>query len=59
MSIPQVPKIKELISNINLKDAKAALQEALKLSTSKEVEKYLQGELKRILGDDFYRILMI
>jgi len=59
MSIPQVPKIKELISNINLKDAKAALQEALKLSTSKEVEKYLQSELKKILGDDFYRILMI
>ncbi|NQT28261.1 MAG: phosphoenolpyruvate--protein phosphotransferase [Candidatus Omnitrophica bacterium] len=59
MSIPQVPRIKELISNINLKDAKAALQEALKLSTSKEVGKYLQSELKRILGDDFYRILMI
>ncbi len=59
MSIPQVPKIKELISNINLKDAKAAVQEALKLPTSKEVEKYLQSELKKILGDDFYRILMI
>ena len=59
MSIPQVPKIKELISNINLKDAKAAVQEALKLSTSKEVEKYLQNELRKILGDDFYRILMI
>jgi len=59
MSIPQIPKVKELISNINLKDAKAALQEALKLPTSKEVEKCLQGELKKILGDDFYRILMI
>lgn len=59
MSIPQVPKVKELISNINLKDAKAALQGALKLSTSKEVVKYLQNELKKILGDNFYRILMI
>ncbi len=59
MSIPQIPKVKELISNINLKDAKAALQEALKLPTAKEVEKYLQSELKKILGDDFYRILMI
>jgi len=59
MSIPQVPRIKELISNINLKDAKTAVQEALKLSTSKEVEKYLQNELKKILGDNFYRILMI
>ena len=59
MSIPQVPKVKKLISNINLKDAKAAVQEALKLPTSKEVEKCLQSELKKILGDDFYRILMI
>ncbi|MFH1519264.1 MAG: phosphoenolpyruvate--protein phosphotransferase [Candidatus Omnitrophota bacterium] len=59
MSLPQVPKIKELISNINLKDAKATLFEALKFPTSKEVEKYLQNELKKILGDDFYRILMV
>lgn len=59
MSIPQVPKIKELISNISLKDAKSALQEALKLSTSKEVERYLHSELKNILGEDFYRTLMI
>lgn len=49
MSLPQVPKIKELVSNINLKDAKAALFEALKFPTSKEVEKYLQNELKKIL----------
>lgn len=59
MSIPQVPKIKELISNISLKDAKSALQEALKLSTSKEVERYLHSELKNILGEDFHRTLMI
>ena len=59
MSPPQVPKIKELISNINLKDAKAAFLEALKFATSKEVEKHLQNELRKILGDDFYRILMI
>jgi phosphotransferase system enzyme I (PtsI) len=59
MSLPQVPKIKELVRNINLKDAKAALIEALKFSTSKEVEKYLQGELRKILREDFYRILMV
>lgn len=59
MAIPQVPKIKELISNINLKEAKVAVQEALKLPTAKEVEKYLRNELRKILGDDFYRTLMI
>lgn len=59
MSIPQVPKIKELISNINLKDAKVAFQGALKLDTANEVVKYLQNELKKILGDNFYRIVMI
>lgn len=59
MSIPQVPKIKELISNINLKDAKVAFQGALKLATAKEVVKYLENELKKILGDNFYRILML
>lgn len=59
MSLPQVPKIKELISNINLKDAKAALLEALKFPTAKEVEKYLQDELRKILGDNFYRVLTI
>ncbi len=59
MSLPQVPKIKELISNINLKDAKAALLQTLEFSTAKEVEGYLQDELRKILGDSLYHSLMI
>ena len=59
MSLPQVPKIKELISKINLKDAKAALLQTLEFSTAKEVEVYLQNELRKILGDSFYHSLMI
>ena len=59
MSPPQVPKIKELISSINFEDAKAVVEPALKLSTSKEVEKYLQGELVKILPESLYHTLMI
>lgn len=58
MSPPQIPKIKELINNVSFKEAKEAVSRTLKLSTAKEVEKYLQSELKRILKGDFYRILM-
>ena len=59
MTPPQVPKIKELISSVNYEDAKKVAEKALTLSTPKEVEKYLQDELKKILKDDFYHILMI
>ncbi|MBU2265556.1 MAG: phosphoenolpyruvate--protein phosphotransferase, partial [Candidatus Omnitrophica bacterium] len=59
MSAPQIPKIKELIANVTFKDAQRIAREALKLLTAKEVEKYLQEELKNILGDNFYHILMI
>jgi len=59
MSPPQVPKIKELISNINLNEAQEIAGKVLKLTASKEVEKYLQDELKRILREDLYHTLMI
>ena len=59
MSPPQVPKIKELISNINFSDAKAVVEHALSLSTSRDVENYLQEELRRILTDSLYHTLMI
>jgi len=59
MSPPQVPKIKELINNVKFKNAKKIAKEALKISTPKEVEKYLQKELKNNLTDSFYRRLMI
>ncbi len=59
MSAPQMPKIKELIASVTFKDAQRIACEALKLLTAKEVEKHLQDELKKILGDNFYHILMI
>lgn len=59
MTPPQVPKIKELISNVNFKDAQKVANSALNLFTPKEVEQFLQSELKKQLKDEFYRILMI
>ena len=59
MSPPQVVKIKEIIRKINFEDAHGVANKTLGLRTAKEVEKYLRGELKSILKDDFDRILMI
>ncbi|UCD15679.1 MAG: phosphoenolpyruvate--protein phosphotransferase [Candidatus Omnitrophota bacterium] len=59
MAPPRVPRIKELIRHIKYEDAKSIVERVLKLSTASEVEKYLQQELKKILKDDFNRILMI
>ena len=57
MSPPQIPKIKELIRNVNFKEAKAIVNGALGLLTAKEVERFLQEELKKILKEDSHRIL--
>jgi len=59
MPPPQIPKIKELISNIKLEDARKIVSGVLKIPTSREVERYLQDELRKILKEDFYHILMI
>lgn len=59
MPPPRVPRIKELIKNVNFEDAKIIAERALKLSTAKEVEKYLQEELKKILQDNFDKILLV
>lgn len=59
MPPPRVPKIKELISNVNFEEAKAIAHKALSLSTAKEVENYLQEELRKILGNDFSRLLLV
>jgi phosphotransferase system enzyme I (PtsI) len=59
MPPPRVPRIKELIKNVRFEDAKAIAEKAIKLPTAKEVEKYIQDELKKILQDDFDRILLV
>jgi phosphotransferase system enzyme I (PtsI) len=58
MPPPLVPKIKELIRHSKFEDARRVAQEALSLSTAKEIEKYLQDSLKKVLGDDFERIVL-
>ncbi|MBU1121317.1 MAG: phosphoenolpyruvate--protein phosphotransferase [Candidatus Omnitrophota bacterium] len=59
MAPPRVPRIKELIRHIKYEDAKEVADKIMKLPTASEVEKCLQQELKKILMDDFNRILMI
>ena len=59
MSPPQVPIIKELINNVNFKEAKELANKAIELSTAKDVEKCLQAGLKKVLKEEVYQRLMI
>ena len=59
MPPPLVPRVKELIRSITFEEAKIVAQKALDLPTAKDVEKYLQEQLKIILKDDFERIVSI
>ena len=59
VSPPQVPIIKELINNVTFKDANELVAKALGLPTAKEVEKYLQAGLKKVLKEDVYQRLML
>jgi phosphotransferase system enzyme I (PtsI) len=58
MPPPFIPKIKELIRSVNFKDTQALALKAVDFSTSREVEKFLQEELRRFLKDDYERICM-
>jgi phosphotransferase system enzyme I (PtsI) len=58
MPPPMVPRIKELIRNVSFFDARRAAIAALALPTAKDVESFLQEELRRVLKDDFERIMM-
>ncbi|MDD5195810.1 MAG: phosphoenolpyruvate--protein phosphotransferase [Candidatus Omnitrophica bacterium] len=59
MPPPRVSKIRELIKNLKYEDVKAIAEASIKFSTAKEVEKYLQEELHKILKDDFERLAML
>lgn len=59
MSPPQVLKIKELIRHVNFQEVKKISLHALTLSTANDVGKYLQSELKRVLGKHFEKVVMI
>ncbi|MFH1772199.1 MAG: phosphoenolpyruvate--protein phosphotransferase [Candidatus Omnitrophota bacterium] len=59
MPVPLVPRIKELLSMVNINDAKEAAKGIINLHTAKEVVKYLQESLKAILKDDYARLVLI
>jgi len=48
---PQViPQIKYIIRSVTIKEAKVFAQQALKLSTGKQVEEFSQAKLKQVLA---------
>lgn len=57
MPPPLIPKIKELIRSIRFDDAKAMAQKTVDFATAREVEKYLQEELRAVLKEDFEHIM--
>ncbi|UCC94294.1 MAG: phosphoenolpyruvate--protein phosphotransferase [Candidatus Omnitrophota bacterium] len=58
MPPPSVPRVKELIRSVKYEDAKLIAEKAVRLSTAKDVERYLQDELRKILKDNFERLVM-
>ena len=56
MPPPRVQKIKEVIRNVSYSEARKVAEKAVSLPTAKEVEKFLQDELKKTLKDNFERI---
>jgi phosphotransferase system enzyme I (PtsI) len=58
MPPPRVSKIRELMRAVTFEEAKKIAENAAKLTTAKEVERYLQEELRRILKEDFERLVM-
>jgi len=59
MNSPQISKIKKLINSVKFQDARKIVDKVLSLSTSKEVEQFLQEETRKVLKEDLYRVLMI
>ncbi|MCM8819796.1 MAG: phosphoenolpyruvate--protein phosphotransferase [Candidatus Omnitrophica bacterium] len=58
MPPPRIPKIRQLIRSVNFEDAKRISELAIKFSTAKEVEKFLQEQLQKILKDNFQALIL-
>jgi len=58
MPPPYVPKTKELIAGVTYAQAQEVAKKVASLPTAKDVEQFLYGEVKRILGSNFERIVM-
>ncbi len=59
MPPPYVPKVRELVRNVTFAEARVVAEKAVNLSTAKEVEQFLLNEVRRVLGADFERIVML
>lgn len=59
MPPPQVLKIKELLQRVSFEEAKEAAEKAMKLSTAREVERYLRNKLRKVLDKDFFEFLTV
>ncbi|UCG35167.1 MAG: phosphoenolpyruvate--protein phosphotransferase [Candidatus Omnitrophota bacterium] len=59
MPPPRVSRVKELIRNVNYSDARKIAERVLSFTTPREVERYLQAEAKKLLRDNFERLIII
>ncbi|MFA7114900.1 MAG: phosphoenolpyruvate--protein phosphotransferase, partial [Candidatus Omnitrophota bacterium] len=57
MPPPMVPKVKMIIRQISFELAQGIAQKAITYGTAKQVNKYLKGELKKIMNEEYYRLL--
>jgi phosphotransferase system enzyme I (PtsI) len=51
MTAGQLPVVKQLIRGCTREDAKALLEEAMKLTTAEEIERSVRNEMQRRFGD--------
>ncbi|MCM8786483.1 MAG: phosphoenolpyruvate--protein phosphotransferase [Candidatus Omnitrophica bacterium] len=58
MPPPRIPKIKQLIRSVTFEEAKKISELVVKFSTAKEVERFLQEQLQRILKDNFQTLIL-
>lgn len=57
MPPPRIPRVKELISKINFKDAREVASQCLNYTTAREMERFLRVRVKDILKNDFYKFM--
>ncbi len=57
MPPPRIPRVKELVSRINLSDAREIAAQCLQFTTIKDMEKFLQESVKRLLKDDYHKYI--
>jgi len=59
MPPPRIPRVKELISKLNVSDAEKMVDKCLSFSTARELEKFLQDSVKHLLKDDYQKYISV